>query len=392
MSIKTVDNFNFKGKHVLLRVDFNVPVSKSRVTDDTRIKRALKTIRKIIDEGGRLVVMSHLGRPKGNIVKEYMMDPVGERLSALLKLPVKKLNDSIGGGVEKTVEAMKDGDVILLENLRFHPGEKANDDGFAKDLAKLGDIYINDAFGTTHRAHASISGICKFIENKGMGYLIQKELENLSKATSNPSLPFLAILGGAKVSGKIDLINNISNKVDLILIGGGMMFTFLKAKGFEIGNSLLEEEKLDLAKNLLNEIGSKLLLPTDVKIVDSIDNPDSLRVVKIQDMPPDAIGIDIGPETVKNFANKILKARTVLFNGPMGIFEKTPYAEGTIKVLEAIAGAKCVSIIGGGDSAAAANKFGFENVFTHISTGGGASLEFLSGKPLPGIESLKSED
>ncbi len=392
MSIKTVDDFNFKGKRVLLRVDFNVPISKNRVTDDTRIKRALKTIRKIIDTGGRLVVMSHLGRPKGNIVKEYMLDPVGERLSTLLKHPVKKLNDSIGGEVEKAVAAMKDGDIILLENLRFHPGEKANDDGFAKDLARLGDIYINDAFGTTHRAHASISGICKFIEDKGMGYLIRKELENLSKATENPSLPFLAILGGAKVSGKIDLINNISNKVDLILIGGGMMFTFLKAKGYEIGNSLLEEDKIDLAKNLLNEIGNKLLIPTDVKIVDSIDNPDSLRVVKTEDMPPDAIGIDIGPETIKNFEAKILKARTVLFNGPMGIFEKATYAEGTIKVLEAIAGAKCVSIIGGGDSAAAANKFGFKNVFTHISTGGGASLEFLSGKPLPGIESLKSEE
>ncbi len=392
MSIKTVDDFNFKGKRVLLRVDFNVPISKNRVTDDTRIKRALKTIRKIIDTGGRLVVMSHLGRPKGNIVKEYMLDPVGERLSTLLKHPVKKLNDSIGGEVEKAVAAMKDGDIILLENLRFHPGEKANDDGFAKDLARLGEIYINDAFGTTHRAHASISGICKFIEDKGMGYLIRKELENLSKATENPSLPFLAILGGAKVSGKIDLINNISNKVDLILIGGGMMFTFLKAKGYEIGNSLLEEDKIDLAKNLLNEIGNKLLIPTDVKIVDSIDNPDSLRVVKTEDMPPDAIGIDIGPETIKNFEAKILKARTVLFNGPMGIFEKATYAEGTIKVLEAIAGAKCVSIIGGGDSAAAANKFGFKNVFTHISTGGGASLEFLSGKPLPGIESLKSEE
>ncbi|MCK4667131.1 phosphoglycerate kinase [Candidatus Dependentiae bacterium] len=392
MSIKIVDDFNFKGKRVLLRVDFNVPISKNRVTDDTRIKRALKTIRKIIDAGGRLVVMSHLGRPKGNIVKEYMMDPVGERLSTLLKHPVKKLTDSIGGEVEKAVAAMKDRDVILLENLRFHPGEKANDEGFAKDLAKLGDIYINDAFGTTHRAHASISGICKFIENKGMGYLIQKELENLSKAISNPSLPFLAILGGAKVSGKIDLINNISNKVDQILIGGGMMFTFLKANGYEIGNSLLEEDKLDLAKKLLDEIGNKLVIPTDVKIVDSIDNPDSLRIVKIEDMLSDVIGIDIGSETIKAFESKILKAKTVLFNGPMGIFEKSSYAEGTIKILEAIARAKCVSIIGGGDSAAAANKFGFENVFTHISTGGGASLEFLSGKPLPGIESLKSED
>ncbi|MDD3626383.1 MAG: phosphoglycerate kinase [bacterium] len=389
MGIKFIDDFDFKGKKVLLRVDFNVPISKGRVTDDIRIKAALKSINKILETGGSLIIMSHLGRPKGKPDPEYKLDPVAERLSYLINKPVKKLDEITGPSVRKSVSEMKPGDVVLLENIRFHPGETSNDPELAKELASYGDIYIDDAFGATHRAHASISGICSFIKEKGMGYLIKKELDNLSKVTDNPALPFITILGGAKVSGKIDLINFISNKVDLMLIGGGMMFTFLKAKGYEIGKSLLEEDKLDLAKELLENYGNKLILPVDARIVDGIDKPETLRIVKVDEIPPDAIGIDIGPETEEKFSAKILKAKTVLFNGPMGIFEEEPYSKGTQKVLESIASAKCISIVGGGDSAAAASKFGFDEVFTHISTGGGASLEFLSGKDMPGIESLK---
>ncbi|HDS08825.1 MAG TPA: phosphoglycerate kinase, partial [Firmicutes bacterium] len=319
----------------------------------------------------------------------YKLDPVAERLSYLLNKPVKKLEEVAGPSVRKAVAEMNPGDVVMLENIRFHPGETSNDPDLAKELASYGDIYINDAFGATHRAHASIAGVCDFIKEKGMGYLIKKELDNLSKVTEKPALPFITILGGAKVSGKIDLINFIADKVDLMLIGGGMMFTFLKAQGYNIGKSLLEEDKLDLAKELLETNGNKIILPADTRIVEDIGKPETLKTVKITEIPENAVGIDIGPETENNFSARILKAKTVLFNGPMGIFEEQPYSSGTQKILESIASAKCISIVGGGDSAAAASKFGFDEVFTHISTGGGASLEFLSGKEMPGIESLR---
>lgn len=392
LSIEKVD---LKGKKVLVRVDFNVPLDENlKITDDIRITSSLPTIKKIIDDGGKVILMSHLGRPKGKVNPKYSLKPAAERLSELLGKQVTMAPDCIGSEVEKIVDSMKSGDVVLLENLRFHEQEEKNDAEFSKQLAKLGDVYVNDAFGSAHRAHSSTEGVTKFISVCASGYLMQKELDFLGNALLEPVRPYCAILGGAKISGKIDVITNLLDKVETLIIGGGMAYTFLKAQGLEIGNSLLEEEKLDVAKEVLDKAkkaGINFFLPVDFIVAEEFKNDSPQAIVKADMIPADKMGLDIGPESINLFKNEILNSRTIVWNGPMGVFEMDNFAKGTFAIAEALVQATskgAVTVIGGGDSAAAIAKAGLADGVSHISTGGGASLEFLEGKSLPGVVAL----
>ena len=391
----SIDNLNLKDKRVLVRVDFNVPLDGNlTITDDRRISSSLPTINKIIADGGKAILMSHLGRPKGKVNPKYSLKPVASKLSELLGRPVKLAPDCVGDEVLNLVNKMAPGDVVLLENLRFHEEEEKNDPEFSKNLAKLGDVYVNDAFGSAHRAHASTEGVTKYIKQNASGYLMQKELDYLGSAISNPARPYCAILGGAKISGKIDVIQNLLDKVDTMIIGGGMAYTFFKAQGKEIGSSLLEAEKIDLAKELLVKLGNskvKFLLPVDVMVASEFKNDSPAEAVSIDNIPSDKMGLDIGPKTIELFRNELLKSKTVVWNGPMGVFEMDNFAKGTNAVAEALVEATSkgsITIVGGGDSAAAISKAGLDDKVSHVSTGGGASLEFLEGKVLPGVVAL----
>lgn len=391
MRKKTIEDIVVEGKKVLVRVDFNVPLDeKGNITDDTRIRAALPTINYLIERGAIVILVSHLGRPKGKVQERLRMDPIAQRLAELLDKEVIKTDNCIGDEPKQAIEDMREGDVLLLENVRFYPGEEANDPEFSKQLAELADVYVNDAFGTAHRAHASTVGVTEFLPAVS-GFLMKKELEYLGKALENPERPFVSILGGAKVSDKIGVIKNLLTKVDYLLIGGGMAFTFLKARGLEIGRSLLEEDKLSLAGELIKEAedkGVKLLLPVDVVVAPELKPDTPYKMVKVEEIPPDWMGVDIGKETVKEFSNIIKQAKTVVWNGPMGVFEMKPFAAGTKGIASALAESGAVTIIGGGDSAAAVEQLGYAEKMTHISTGGGASLEFLEGRELPGVKAL----
>jgi phosphoglycerate kinase len=379
---KTVADVDVKGKRVLMRVDFNVPLEGSRITDDRRIAQALPTIKNVLDRGGRLILMSHLGRPKGGPEPKYSLKPAADRLGELLHKPVKFANESIGPEIEKQSRELKDGEVLLLENVRFHKEEEKNDPNFAQQLAKLGDVYINDAFGTAHREHASTFGVPQALQGKprAIGYLIQKELKYLGDAVTKPARPFVAILGGAKVSDKINVIEQLLGKADTLLIGGAMAYTFFLAQGKEVGKSLVERDKVELAKSLLAKAGGKIKLPVDTVVSDKMTDDAVTKVVQ-GNIPADLEGFDIGPKTRELYKAEIAKAKTIVWNGPMGVFEKKPFAEGTRTVAQAVADATAkngaVSIIGGGDSAAAIEQMGLAEKVSHVSTGGGASLEFL---------------
>ncbi|MBN1928465.1 MAG: phosphoglycerate kinase [Chlorobiaceae bacterium] len=395
MQKKTLSDISLQGKRVLMRVDFNVPLDQDRnITDEKRIVEALPSIRKVIEDGGRLILMSHLGRPKGKSNPAFSLAPAAKRLSELLDCPVTMAGDCIGTEVMQQVLALQDGEVMMLENLRFHPEEEANDPDFARELASLGEIYVNDAFGTAHRAHASTEGITHYVQTAVAGYLIEKELRYLGTALNDAQRPFVAILGGAKISGKIDVLEQLFDKVDTVLVGGAMVFTFFKAQGLEVGNSLVEENKLELALSLLEkakEKGVRLMLPEDVVVAAEISADAASRIEPITAMSDGMIGLDIGPATIEAYAREILGAKTVLWNGPMGVFEIDQFAKGTFAVAQALADATAegaITIIGGGDSAAAIAKAGLSDQVTHVSTGGGASLEFLEGKELPGIAAL----
>lgn len=395
MNKLSIDKVELKNKRVLVRVDFNVPLDENlKITDDTRIVESLPTINKIIKDGGKTILMSHLGRPKGERKSEFSLKPAAEKLSVLLNKNILLAPDCIGEDVEKIIDKMKPGDVVLLENLRFHKEEEKNDPAFAKQLANLADVYINDAFGSAHRAHASTEGVTKFISTCAAGYLMQKELDYLGSALSIPKRPYCAVLGGAKISGKIDVINHLLDKVDSLIIGGGMAFTFFKAQGKEIGKSLLENEKIELAKELLSKINSskvKIFLPVDVVVASEFKNDSPSGIVSVNNIPSDKMGLDIGPESTKLFCDELMKSKTIVWNGPMGVFEMDNFAKGTFAVANALADATstgAITVIGGGDSAAAIEKAGLKNKVSHVSTGGGASLEFLEGKILPGIAAL----
>ncbi len=395
MQKKTLSDISCTGKRVLMRVDFNVPLDESRsITNDKRIIEALPSIKQVLESGGRLILMSHLGRPKGRVAEEFSLTPVAERLSELLDTNVVMATDCIGTEVMQQALHLQDGDVMLLENLRFHPGEEKNDPEFAKELASMGEIYVNDAFGTAHRAHASTEGICHFMPVSVAGFLMEKELRYLGQSLDKPERPFLAILGGAKISGKIDVLENLLDKVDTVLVGGAMIFTFFRAQGIDTGKSLVEEDRIELAKRLLDKAREKnvrMLLPEDVVAARECSADAVTQTVDVDSIPADMMGLDIGPKTVAAYANEILNARTIVWNGPMGVFEIEKLSHGTIAIAQAMADATAkgtTTIVGGGDSAAAVMKAGLGAAMTHISTGGGASLEFLEGKELPGIAAL----
>jgi phosphoglycerate kinase len=388
MNKKTVRDVDVKGKRVLVRVDFNVPLKDGAVADDRRIRAALPTIQYLLDQGGAVVLMSHLGRPKGEAKPEFRMDPVADRLSQLLGKPVTKLDDCVGAQVESAVKAMKPGDVILLENTRFKAGETKNDPALAEGLARLGDVYVNDAFGTAHRAHASTAGVAQDLPAVA-GFLMEKELNYLGRALADPEPPFLAVLGGAKISDKIGVIQNLLSKVDSLIIGGGMANTFFKAQGLDVGDSLVEDEALDTARELLDSAGDRLMLPVDCVVADRFAADADAKVVPVDQVPDGWRILDIGPASVAHFSNRLAAAKTVVWNGPMGVFEFPRFAEGTFAVARALAGLEdATTIIGGGDSAAAVEQSGLADKMSHISTGGGASLEFLEGKELPGVAAL----
>ncbi|HHU48442.1 MAG: phosphoglycerate kinase [Caldicoprobacterales bacterium] len=392
MNKKTLEDLQLCGKKVLVRVDFNVPLDKERnITDDTRIRAALPTIRYLLDQNAKIILMSHLGRPKGTgFEADFSMAPVARRLGELLNMEIKAAEDVIGDSAKALVEDIKEGEIVLLENLRFHKAETKNDPEFAKALAAYGEVYINDAFGTAHRAHASTEGVAHYLP-AAAGYLLKKELEVLGKALDNPDRPFVAILGGAKVSDKIGVIRNLISKVDTLIIGGGMAYTFFKAKGYEIGKSLLEEDKVELASDLMkqaDEKGVKLLLPVDTVAAAEFKADADYKVVPSNQIPADWQGLDIGPESRKEFGEAIVNARLVVWNGPMGVFEMPAFAKGTQAIADYMSQCSGITIIGGGDSAAAVEQLGYADKMTHISTGGGASLEFLEGKELPGVAVL----
>jgi len=395
----SIDDLTLQGKRVLVRVDFNVPLDEGgRIADNRRIRAALPTIRKILEEGGSPVLMSHLGRPKGQVRPEMSLRPAARELEKLLSKPVTMAGDCIGAGVEDLAAGLPDGEIILLENLRFHPEETGNDPGFAKQLAALGDVYVNDAFGTAHRAHASTVGVTRYVQPAAAGYLLKKELDTLGRALIGPPRPYVAVLGGAKISGKIEVIESFVDRVDTLLVGGGMAFTFLKARGLEVGRSLVEEDKVSLAESILRKAadrGVELMLPADCRVAGAVEAGAESRIESVERMPADMIGVDIGPETCETFAGKIRDAGTVVWNGPMGVFEIDEFAAGTYRIAEALAEAAeagGLTIVGGGDSAAAVARGGFQDRVGHISTGGGASLEFLAGKPLPGVEALTEKN
>ena len=388
---KSVDDINVKGQRVLVRCDFNVPLQDGKITDENRLVAALPTIKKLIADGGKVILCSHLGKPKGEPKPELSLAPVAARLTELLGQEVKFAADAavVGDNAKAAVEAMKEGEVVLLENTRYRKEETKNEEAFSKDLASLADVFVNDAFGTAHRAHCSNVGVTGYVDTAVVGYLMQKEIDFLGNAVNNPERPFVAILGGAKVSSKISVINNLLDKVDTLIIGGGMAYTFMAAHGEEVGKSLLEEEykqyALDMEKKA-EEKGVKLLIPIDTVVADDFSNDANYKTVGRGEIPADMEGLDIGPETSKLFADAIKGAKTVIWNGPMGCFEMPNFAKGTIEVAKAMAELDdATTIIGGGDSAAAVNQLGFGDKMTHISTGGGASLEFLEGKDLPGV-------
>lgn len=391
---KSVDDINVKGKRVLVRCDFNVPLKEGKITDENRLVAALPTIKKLINDGGRVILCSHLGKPKGEPKPELSLAPVAARLSELLGQTVTFAADPevVGPNAKAAVQAMKDGEVILLENTRYRAEETKNGEAFSKELASLCDVYVNDAFGTAHRAHCSNVGVTQYVDTAVVGYLMQKEIDFLGNAVDNPVRPFVAILGGAKVADKLNVISNLLEKCDTLIIGGGMAFTFLKAEGKEIGSSLVDDTKLDYCREMLEKakkLGKKILLPTDAAVAASFPSPIDAEIevknVSADAIPADMMGLDIGTESAKLFADAVKSAKTVVWNGPMGVFENPVLAKGTIEVAKALAETDATTIIGGGDSAAAVNQLGFGDKMTHISTGGGASLEFLEGKELPGV-------
>ena len=393
---KSVDDINVKGKRVLVRCDFNVPLIDGKITDENRLVAALPTIKKLIADGGKVILCSHLGKPKGQPVPELSLAPVAARLSELLGQDVTFAADPevVGPNAKAAVEAMKDGDVILLENTRYRAEETKNGEEFSKELASLCDVFVNDAFGTAHRAHCSNVGVTQYVDTAVVGYLMQKEIDFLGNAVNNPERPFVAILGGAKVSSKISVIENLLDKVDTLIIGGGMSYTFSKAQGGSVGKSLLEEDYCEYALNMLikaEEKGVKLMLPVDTVIADDFSNDANKKVVKAGEIPEGWEGLDIGPDTEKIFCDAVKDAKTVVWNGPMGAFEMPNFAHGTEAVAKALAETDATTIIGGGDSAAAVNQLGYGDKMTHISTGGGASLEFLEGKELPGVAAANNK-
>jgi len=392
MAIRTIDQIELKGKRVFIRVDFNVPQDeKNNITDDTRILLSLPSIRFASDAGGRVILASHLGRPKGKKDPKFSLAPVAGRLSQLMGEKVAFAQDCIGEGVQKQIGEMKEGSILLLENLRFHPEEEKNEEAFSKALASLCDVYVDDAFGAAHRAHASTEGMTRFVKTVAAGFLMMKEIGSLEKALVSPQKPYVAILGGAKVSDKIGVIQNLLDKVTTLLIGGGMAYTFLKGEGFQVGKSLVEEDQIDFSLRLLEKAKGKIkfFLPSDHIAAERMDIQAKRETVKNDKIPSGWVCLDIGPETVKTFSEEIQSAKTIVWNGPMGVFEMEPFSQGTFAVAKAIAGSSAFSIVGGGDSVSAVNKAGVADRISHISTGGGASLEFLEGKKLPGIEALR---
>ncbi|MEK4627314.1 MAG: phosphoglycerate kinase [Solibacillus sp.] len=390
---KSMNDVEVKGKRVFVRVDFNVPMEDGKITDETRIRAAIPTIKQLVEGGAKVILASHLGRPKGEVNEDMRLTVVGERLAELMGKPVTKLDESIGEAVEVSVNNMQDGDILLLENVRFHKGEEKNDEGLSKDFAKLADLYVNDAFGAAHRAHASTEGIAKFVPAVS-GLLMEKELDVLGKALSNPERPFTAIIGGAKVKDKIGVIENLLDKVDHLIIGGGLSFTFVKAMGHDIGKSLLEEDKIELAKSFIEQAKSKgvaLHMPVDAVVANEFSKDAETKIVDIDAIPADWMGLDIGPKTAEKYAEVIKTSKLIIWNGPMGVFEMDKFSNGTKTVADAMATTEGYTIIGGGDSAAAVEKFEVASQMDHISTGGGASLELMEGKELPGIVALNDK-
>ncbi len=391
---KSIDDINVKGKKVLVRCDFNVPLKDGKITDENRLVAALPTIKKLINDGGKVILCSHLGKPKGEPKPELSLAPVAVRLSELLGQEVKFAADAevVGANAKAAVEAMQDGDVVLLENTRYRAEETKNGEAFSKELASLADVFVNDAFGTAHRAHCSNVGVTQYVDTAVVGYLMQKEIDFLGNAVENPVRPFVAILGGAKVADKLNVISNLLEKCDTLIIGGGMAYTFLKAKGYEVGTSLVDDEKIDYCKEMMDKaekLGKKLLLPVDTTIAAAFPSPIDaaieVSVVASDAIPADKMGLDIGTRAAELYADAVKSAKTVVWNGPMGVFENPILAKGTIAVAKSLAETDATTIIGGGDSAAAVNQLGFGDKMSHISTGGGASLEFLEGKELPGV-------
>ena len=392
LSIRDLD---LEGKRVFIRVDFNVPLNKDGgIQNDTRIRLSLPTIQYALSRGAKVILASHLGRPGGKTNLRMSLRPVSIAIKSAIECPVKMAESCIGSEVVSQSRLMKRGEVLLLENLRFHPGEEANEIGFAQQLANLCDLYVNDAFGTAHRAHASTTGIIPFVGQGAVGFLMEKELLNLGYAITNPKRPYVAILGGSKISGKIEIIENLIELVDVILIGGGMAYTFLKAKGLEVGRSLVESDKITFARNLLKksgEQGTLMVLPVDHLVVENLKPGARNRSTLVEKTPEEWIGVDIGPSTCKNFEQKISSAKTIFWNGPLGIFEIVDFSQGTLNIAKAVSESQAMTIVGGGDSIAALSKAGVTEKISHISTGGGASLEFLSGKKLPGLDALSSK-
>lgn len=390
MNKKSLHDIDVKGKKVLVREDYNVPLKDGAITDDTRIVASLPTIRHLVEQGARVIITSHMGRPKGEVVEELRLTPVAKRLSELLGQPVGKAEEAVGSDVQAQVDQLKDGDVLLLENVRFYAGEESNDPEFAKQLAQLADVFVNDAFGTSHRAHASTEGVAHLLPAVS-GFLMEKELDVLGKAIADPDRPFTAIIGGAKVSDKIKVIENLLNIADNIIIGGGLSYTFVKAQGFEIGKSLVDNDKLDLALQFIKDAEAKgvnFMLPIDYVVTDDFSADANTQVVDREEIPAEWEGIDIGPKTRERYADIIANSKLIVWNGPMGVFEIEPFSHGTRAVAEACAQTSGYTIIGGGDSAAAVEKFELAEKMDHISTGGGASLEFMEGKALPGVVAL----
>jgi len=393
MDFKSIDQLNIQGKKILLRVDFNVPLDgKGNITDDARIRAALPTIQHALAQNARILLASHLGRPKGKPEAQYSLAPVARKLGELLRKEVKLAPDCIGPEVEKMASAMKPGDVLLLENLRFHTEEEKNDPNFAKSLASLAEIYVNDAFAVSHRAHASVEAVTKFFKEPAAGFLMKEELHYLNRVMESPARPLVAVIGGAKVSGKLEVLKNLSLRVDKLIIGGGMAFTFLKSLGMNVGKSLVEDELLKTAQEVLeaaNKKGVKVFLPVDCVVADKMDPSARTQIVPVEKIPPDWMGLDIGPATIIRFADALKDAKTILWNGPMGVFEMQPFSRGTMEMVQSIVKSGAVSIVGGGDTDTAVHKSGQAQKISYISTAGGAFLELLEGKILPGVEALK---